>query len=619
MKKVPIKLLSICIAVLLMIPTVSIISPFVSAVSYKGSGTKKDPYLVETAEQLDGMRDNLSAVYKLNANISLAGVKSADPTPRGNFGGGFVPIGYIAKPFTGTFTCDTDASGNPKFTISNLTVTNNAGTIYGHKLNDSKSYSDYVKDNSHWEAALFGATDGATVSNISITNAKIVNTVVGQNQMNGDYSINPGQGTGELQAAILIAKSNSTTVSNCSVQGNVSGASFMGGLIGSAKSTKISDCTVKVNINSTALWCTGGVVGSSDKNTITRTSFEGNIVADSCQAGPSLFGEVGNCTVSDCYAWGTISKGDTFSYSLSKAKKVTNCYSAGKMTNGSTKSGTSKVATNSYIVSGGYSESLPEISKEELKQKFTGLAAWDVSGDLPVLKKTAAASTPGSAATNESGTAGTSGNAEQGTTAEAGEIGGTSAVLYNGIDVMAELEELPDAYDIESKDYKKYIELYNAYMSMPEEKKEEIDEETDTAIKEIGEVVSKNIADEIHTKLNKLPEPEKITDKNKKALSEIVELYKLIPSKFKDFVESGDLEKLRACMTAINMDTSAIPAVSSGDSSGIKIITVTLIAVNILLILGTATLVTFMVIDLVKRKRSKTEDDLDELSEARDE
>ena len=35
-----------------------------AAVSYSGKGTKSNPYLVETAEQLMGIEGNLSACYK---------------------------------------------------------------------------------------------------------------------------------------------------------------------------------------------------------------------------------------------------------------------------------------------------------------------------------------------------------------------------------------------------------------------------------------------------------------------------------------------------------------------------------------------------------------------------
>ena len=59
----------------------------VSAARYAGRGTKSDPYLIETAEQLQGMNDNLSAHYKLNNTIDLSGLT-------------FTPIGHEGNPFT---------------------------------------------------------------------------------------------------------------------------------------------------------------------------------------------------------------------------------------------------------------------------------------------------------------------------------------------------------------------------------------------------------------------------------------------------------------------------------------------------------------------------------------
>lgn len=610
-KKLLIKLLTIGSVVALLVSFAQMGVFNASAVSYSGSGTKKDPYLVETPEQLDGMRENLSAFYKLNANIDMTGFKSQDPTPRGNFARGFVPIGYIGQPFTGTFTCDVDESGNPKYSITNLSVTNNAGTIYGHKLNDAKSYSDYVKDNSHWEAALFGAADGATFTNISITKASIVNTVVGQNQMNSDYSVNPGQGTGELQAGILVGKCQNSTITNCSVQGTVSGASFMGGMFGSALSCKITECSVKADINSTALWCVGGISGSGDKSTYTRTYFDGNITANSCQAGPSLFtAGVGDATITDCYAWGTVSKGDVFAYNLDKAKKVTNSYSAGRFADGSVAYGTTDKATNSYVVSGGKSGYLPEISKEELKQKFSGLSAWDVSGDLPTLKKTVSG-TSGGVSTVTGGNAASSGGIQQNgvTTVDGAEASGETTVLYNGIDVLSQLEDLPDAYNIEADEYEKYLELYKAYKNMPASARADVDEETDEVINEIGEVISQSIADEISDELKKLPKKNKLTDKNKKKLNELVEMYKMIPSEFRSLVKSSDLQKLSESLEALGMDNSAIPVSGSYGDSSLKYIIVVIIAVNILLLAGTAVFVVLLIRTFVKQ-RAAVEDDM---------
>ena len=59
-------LIAVCLCVTTVLPLMN-----VSAVSYAGSGTMNDPYLVETAEQLQGMRENLSAHYKLNNTINL--------------------------------------------------------------------------------------------------------------------------------------------------------------------------------------------------------------------------------------------------------------------------------------------------------------------------------------------------------------------------------------------------------------------------------------------------------------------------------------------------------------------------------------------------------------------
>ena len=68
----------------------------VSGAAYTGRGSQSDPYLVATAEQLGGMRDNPTAHYKLVNTIVLSGVAN------------FTPIGYLAKPFSDSFTCDTD-------------------------------------------------------------------------------------------------------------------------------------------------------------------------------------------------------------------------------------------------------------------------------------------------------------------------------------------------------------------------------------------------------------------------------------------------------------------------------------------------------------------------------
>ena len=60
-----------------------------------GSGTEEDPYRIETAAQLNKVRDYLDAHFELGANIDLSTYSS---------GGGWLPIATeLSSPFTGTF------------------------------------------------------------------------------------------------------------------------------------------------------------------------------------------------------------------------------------------------------------------------------------------------------------------------------------------------------------------------------------------------------------------------------------------------------------------------------------------------------------------------------------
>ncbi|HDI12511.1 MAG TPA: hypothetical protein ENF64_00165, partial [Hadesarchaea archaeon] len=60
-----------------------------------GSGTPEDPYIIENVEQLQAMKDNLSAHYALGNDID------ASDTVNWNGGAGFEPVGTDDNPFTG--------------------------------------------------------------------------------------------------------------------------------------------------------------------------------------------------------------------------------------------------------------------------------------------------------------------------------------------------------------------------------------------------------------------------------------------------------------------------------------------------------------------------------------
>lgn len=88
-----------------------------------GAGTAEDPWLIETAEQLNAVRNDLDASYALTADIDLSGYENWDP------------IGYFdvsaaengdpyATGFAGTF----DGRGH---TVSNIVISNAEGVGVG--------------------------------------------------------------------------------------------------------------------------------------------------------------------------------------------------------------------------------------------------------------------------------------------------------------------------------------------------------------------------------------------------------------------------------------------------------------------------------------------------------
>ena len=254
-RKSMVKWLGIVLTFCMAFVSLNLIGPSVSAAGFSGSGkgTAKNPYLVTNAAQIDEMRNNLSATYKLANNIDMSQVAS------------FTPIGKFSAPFTGTFTCDTASDGTPKYIIKNLTINHRpAGATLAEK------YSGYKKDKSMgWEAGFFGQTKNATLKNIVILNANVTSTVEGNSSMNSDWSTNPGMSL-EQSAGILVGTALNTKITGCGSSGTVKSASNnVGGLIGTLSAEKGKTSSVKnsysyANVTSTGIWNSGGFCGGNE-------------------------------------------------------------------------------------------------------------------------------------------------------------------------------------------------------------------------------------------------------------------------------------------------------------------------------------------------------------------
>ncbi len=247
-----------------------------------GSGTANDPYLICSTTHLLGFQGDLSAQYKLMANLDLSSESS------------FSPIG-AGSSFTGTF----DGNG---YTISNWT------------------YGDLDQRN---PVGLFSVIDsGATIKNLSLTGFSVIS------------SGNSG---------LLAGTVNSGSILNCSVQGaismaGVSGQGFVGGLVGSMSSGIISSSSFSGSITakSDLPQAIGGLVGKGlNYPSLSDSYFSGSIDAGTSLNTEGVGGIVGvtegGATLRRLYVGGTITgpnvpKGGLVGASDATAPTIVNSY-----------------------------------------------------------------------------------------------------------------------------------------------------------------------------------------------------------------------------------------------------------------------------------------------------
>jgi len=215
-----------------------------------GSGTEADPYLIDTASDLDAVRDDLAAHYKLTSNIDLSSIDNWQ-----SIGGQFHDAG-----FTGTI------EGN-NHVIHGLTVNRPETDLTG----------------------LFTVIDGATITNLSLTGV----TVIGAHYAGGlsGYS---GYETGN-------------TIENCVVSGTITadGSNEAGGLVGYDQDGAITGCTVNVTVESGDDG--GAIVGRASNTVITDCYATGEVSAPVYTGG--IAGEATGCEIRRCRFDGTVTSG----------------------------------------------------------------------------------------------------------------------------------------------------------------------------------------------------------------------------------------------------------------------------------------------------------------------
>ena len=196
-----------------------------------GSGTESDPYLILNPIQLNQMRNflNQNGVYfKLMADIDLDEFIDDE-----YLSSGWLPIGNYSNPFEGIL----DGNGN---TISGLWV---------ERINTD-------------DVGLFGRIDGAEIKDIVLKGGIV---------------------KGGSRVGFLAGSAQKSSISNCTLDGELFAVSTAGGIIGSANGVSLKNVNSSVNVRSDGI--AGGLVGSSNTLSISDCKVKSTYVEGKSNTG----------------------------------------------------------------------------------------------------------------------------------------------------------------------------------------------------------------------------------------------------------------------------------------------------------------------------------------------
>ncbi len=212
----------------------------------RGDGTEENPYQVSTPQQLNAVRNNLSASYIQTNDIDLSEYSNWIPIGIGYGGSSWLP--GISNPNTESAPFNGKYDGNG-FKISNLTI--NSG--------------DYDT------VGLFGlCTEKSTIENISLVDVNI-----NVDKIATDYEEQWNNGVIYSLTVGGIVGSCGTIINNCHVSGIIKAINcndaYVGGIAGMGRVRNSSnEAEIYVMSNRDARYknsstvCVGGIVGHSD-------------------------------------------------------------------------------------------------------------------------------------------------------------------------------------------------------------------------------------------------------------------------------------------------------------------------------------------------------------------
>lgn len=243
-----------------------------------GTGTKEDPYLISTAEDLSFVAGDPTAHYQQTNDIDLGGEL-------------FSGIALTSSPaFEGSYD-------GKNYKIENLKI---------------RTDSYYM--------GLFGLCKNAEIKNIKLINPEI------------EYT---GNKSGPLIGGI-VASARDSTITNCSVTGDgyIKNRTTGGGIVGVLSNGTVSNCHVSIPIRDNHT--IGGIVGACSGTSTIENCYATNDLTTHNVTGTQAGGIVGlysgkNLTISKCYSTGSLLSysyaGGIVGVGKSGTLTVENCYS----------------------------------------------------------------------------------------------------------------------------------------------------------------------------------------------------------------------------------------------------------------------------------------------------
>jgi len=268
-----------------------------------GTGTAGDPYLINTAEQMNQIGANpgdWDKRFELTADIDMNDITETDYN--------------IIETFTGTF------DGND-FRISNFSLTSTRqehtgffGTVSG-TIKDLGLLKPNIFAQGRDVGSLIGYLNQGTITNCYAKGAVVsggsyVGGLVGENTgtITNCYAKGAVVSGGNYVGGLV--GSNTGGITNCCSTGSVSGDAYVGGLVGQIGDGKVTMCYSRAGVSGNRN--VGGLVGKTNKETseikhsYATGSVEGGI--NGINVG-GLAGQVEQGNTYKCYSTGSVSGG----------------------------------------------------------------------------------------------------------------------------------------------------------------------------------------------------------------------------------------------------------------------------------------------------------------------